>query len=112
MSHRKFGHAIHRHFDVLKNFIILHHTQGERPPGEREQLDAAISIFKEFIMVTIERLDAALAANAAKDTEITDLKTQVTTLQGQVANVPSAEVMAKTEQLVAALAGPDVTAAP
>lgn len=106
MSHRKFGHAIHRHFDVLKNFIILHHTQGERPPGEREQLDAAIIIFKDLIMLTVERLDAALAANAAKDSENADLKTQVTTLQGQVAAAPSADVMAKADQLVTALAGP------
>lgn len=63
-------------------------------------------------MLTVARLDAALAANVAKDSEITDLKTQVGTLQGQVANTLPADVVAKTEELVTALAGPDVPVGP
>jgi len=58
-------------------------------------------------MLTAARLDAALAANVAKDAEITDLKSQVGTLQGQVANALPADVVAKAEQLVTALAGPE-----
>lgn len=63
-------------------------------------------------MLTIERLDAALAANVARDKEITDLTTQVGTLQGQVANALPADVVAKTEELVTALAGPEAPPAP
>lgn len=105
-------HSLHKHFCNLISFTSFKRALEQRPPSEREEMDEEIFNFQELLMITVARLDTALAANAAKDTEITDLKTQVTTLQGQVANVPSAEVMAKTEQLVTALAGPDVTAAP
>lgn len=75
-------------------------------PHRRKSEDLHYEELKELFMLTVERLDAALAANTAKDNEVTDLKNQVTTLQGQVAGAPSAAVMAKAEELVTALAGP------
>ena len=78
----------------------------------RKREDLPYEELMELFMLTVERLDAALAANAAKDSEVVDLKGQITVLQGQVVNVMPAEVVAKVETLVTALAGPEVVAVP
>ena len=72
----------------------------------RKREDLPYEELMELFMLTVERLDAALAANSAKDAEVVDLKNQVVVLQGQVANVLPADVVAKAESLVTAIVGP------
>lgn len=83
-----------------------HYGQPHRRKGE----DLKYEELMELFMLTVARLDTALAANDAKDKEVVDLKGQITVLQGQVVNVLPAEVVAKVETLVTALAGPEVVA--
>lgn len=64
-----------------------------------------ISELEKIIMLTAERLDAAIAANTARNEEIHGLRNRVQILQIQAENSLPPEVVSKTEQLVLDLIG-------
>lgn len=63
-------------------------------------------------MLTVARLDAAIAQFKATADENTSLKSQITALQAQVAAAPDPAVVGKASDLVDAILGPEPTPAP
>ena len=93
------AHELTRHFDVLLNFVIFHHSSGERPPDERKQLDEALSNFKDQIMQAFT--DAVAAAHARVDV----LKTENANLKSAAAASAETTKMAVADAVAAATVG-------
>ena len=61
MTDHEQSHEITQHLNALLNFITFSHLSGERSPGKRQELDAAITRYKDLIMSALENLQAAEA---------------------------------------------------